>query len=170
MKNQEMFNEYLRKDEVILAMIECVGTRDVYIYLTNQRIIKPKTRFVKTGFLSGKNVLEDDFSVELGDIIRIKRSQTTGPSVMVGMVQNYATIEITTELTSHTFRMPMSSRADEKADRFVKMATDELIKIKPKEEQKDVPRLLWEYAKLRDDGIITEDEFQARKRKLFGDR
>jgi hypothetical protein len=38
----------------------------------------------------------------------------------------------------------------------------------PPQEEEDPIAKLREYAKLRDDGILTDEEFEAQKRKLLG--
>ena len=169
----EKFENVLKTNEELIGGVEIQGKNNNYLFLTTQRIIRPISTLVKTGFISSKLEYIDDFSINLKDIDEIKKTYIAGPSVMVGMVQNYPVIEIKTNTSTYSFKCPMGinpEKTEYKVDGFIQWVSEELARIKPRtpKEGKDIPTLLKGYADLRDKGIITEHEFLKKKRELLG--
>ena len=144
---------------ILLLIPLALLTRDVLIWWNNQYVVTNR-RVIQTNGVFNKNVI--DSSLEKVNDVKMEQS-------FFGRVFDYGDIEILTasELAVNRFTWI------EKPVRFKtamlnakeRMGTDEMPRRSPS--KSDVPTMIEELDQLRKQGVLTEQEFQAKKAQLL---
>ena len=144
---------------VLLLIPLALLTRDVLIWWNNQYVVTNR-RVIQTNGVFNKNVI--DSSLEKVNDVKMEQS-------FFGRVFDYGDVEILTasELAVNRFTWI------EKPVRFKtamlnakeRMGTDEMPRRAPS--KSDVPAMIEELDQLRKQGVLTEQEFQAKKAQLL---
>ena len=142
-----------------------------YLAISDEYLIGVSLKMEKAGFLKMELKTRIVSTIPLNEIIKVKRDSGTGPSPMIGVVWQTNILRVETKTQEYYFeffatdlsRSPPEIISD--IDLFSKLIAERIPKVQ--NGKSDVPNQIRELAKLRDEGLITEDESNMKKKQLL---
>jgi hypothetical protein len=146
-----------------------------FLLLTDKHILEVSRRDAKEGFWSNSKFVVDILNeIPLNEIRKVKRDKaiTQGMMMFTGSVGEANVFKVETETQEYSWefrttgwsRSPPEIKSD--IDMFGRLITERISKhdVGHHGSADEIRKL----AKLRDEGIITDSEFQGKKRQLLG--